>query len=176
MCPDLGENLLLEATVLGGIAPFSYNWVSAELEFYPDNPSIIIPASHITAPQNSYFVQITDQCGKVATSDTMIVHNQCPIIVPNVITKNEDNVNEIFIIRNLTDYPGLGLRVFDRWGNLVYKNEVYQNDWPVVLEDGTPLTEGTYFYQAEVKSDKKYTYDDNEKTKYQAQGFFRVIK
>jgi gliding motility-associated-like protein len=176
ICPDLGEFKNLGVTVYGGIPPFSYEWISGELEFYPDNAEIIIPASHITNYKNPYYVTMLDQCGKVASSDTMIVYNQCPIIVPNVITKNEDSVNEIFIIRNLQDFPGLGLRVFDRWGQMVYKNEVYQNDWPVVFDDGTPLTEGIYFYEAEVKSDKKYEYDDNEKTMYQAQGFFHVIK
>ncbi|MFT5581321.1 MAG: gliding motility-associated-like protein [Psychromonas sp.] len=176
ICPDLGEFKNLGVTVYGGIPPFSYEWISGELEFYPDNAEIIIPASHITNYENPYYVTMLDQCGKVASSDTMIVYNQCPIIVPNVITKNEDSVNEIFIIRNLQDFPGLGLRVFDRWGQMVYKNEVYQNDWPVVFDDGTPLTEGIYFYEAEVKSDKKYEYDDNEKTMYQAQGFFHVIK
>jgi hypothetical protein len=39
------------------------------------------------------------------------------------------------------------LIILNRWGNQVYKQENYQNNW-----SGTGLNEGTYYYLLRVKS------------------------
>ena len=37
--------------------------------------------------------------------------------------------------------------VYDRWGNLVYDNNLYQNDWGGTNNKGKPLNGDTYFYR-----------------------------
>lgn len=59
--------------------------------------------------------------------------------VPNVITPNSDGSNDLFIIENIGEDSHLS--VFNRWGNLVYQNENYQNNW-----DASLLSDGTYFF------------------------------
>ncbi|MBC7450672.1 MAG: gliding motility-associated C-terminal domain-containing protein [Cytophagales bacterium] len=49
------------------------------------------------------------------------------IFVPNLITPNGDYKNDRFEIRDLPE--GTYLEIFNRWGDLVYKNENYKNDW-----------------------------------------------
>jgi gliding motility-associated-like protein len=68
------------------------------------------------------------------------VHNTS-VVVSTVMTPNGDGKNDRFFIRNLELYPGTRLRVFDRWGTIVYESDDYRNDW-----DGGNLRGDTYFY------------------------------
>ena len=67
--------------------------------------------------------------------------------VPNVFTPNGDGVNDTFEIVGKENYTSVELEIFNRWGNQVYKNANYQNQW---VAEG--LNEGTYFYTLKVKS------------------------
>jgi len=175
VCPDTPENAELSTIVKNGTQPYTYYWHSDPTEYYPDQTSITVGPDFITEFLNPYYVEVTDACGKKIYSDTMNVYNQCPIIVPNVVTLNGDGVNEVFIIKNIKDYEAVRLKIFNRWGEMIYESEDYQNDWTVKHKNGELLLDGVYFYTAEVINDTKYTYDDQETTKYQAQGFFQVI-
>lgn len=175
VCPDTPENAVISTVLTDGIAPFDYFWHADPNEYYPNQAEITIGPDHITEFVQPYYVTVTDGCGKKIVSDTILVYNQCPIIVPNVVTSNGDGINEIFIIQNIKDYQAVHLKIFNRWGETIYESADYQNNWAVKHKNGAPLVDGVYFYTAEVINDIKYTYDDQEKTKYQAQGFFHVV-
>jgi len=175
ICPDTPENAELSVLAENGIGPLSYYWHADPNEYYPDQAEITIGPDFITEFVNPYYVEVTDACGKKIFSDTMLVYNQCPIIVPNIVTSNGDGINEIFIIKNIKDYQAVHLKIFNRWGEMIYESADYQNDWAVKHKNGTSLVDGVYFYTAEVINDIKYTYDDQDETKYQAQGFFHVV-
>lgn len=68
--------------------------------------------------------------------DTIAVENNL-LVPPNVITPNEDGVNDLFEIPDRENYR---LEIYTRWGGLIYESENYQNDWG---EDATP---GVYYY------------------------------
>lgn len=67
------------------------------------------------------------------------------IIIYNGFSPNGDGVNEFFTIENIEHFPSNEVKVFNRWGNLVFHKEGYNNDW-----DGKynkrDLPTGTYFY------------------------------
>lgn len=176
ICPDTPENAVLSTLVQNGIQPISFYWHSDPTEYYPDQTEITVGPNFITEFINPYSVEATDACGKKVFSDTILVYNQCPIIVPNVVTTNTDGINDVFIIQNIKDYQAVHLKIFNRWGELIYESTDYQNDWTVRHRNGIPLIDGVYFYTAEVINDRKYVYDDQEETKYQAQGFFHVVR
>lgn len=70
----------------------------------------------------------------------------CECFIPNVLTPNNDNLNDEFIVECLEQIEDGGvLRVYNRWGNEVYRNDQYRNDWNGTY-DGEPLPEGTYYY------------------------------
>jgi hypothetical protein len=55
-------------------------------------------------------------------------------------------------------FPGSVLKVYNRWGTLVYENENYDNTWT-----GEGLAEGTYYYvflQNFDNQDDKYFHGD----------------
>lgn len=72
----------------------------------------------------------------------------------NAITPNNDGVNDNWVIRNLDDFDGFELFIYDNGGNLLYNSINYQNNW-----DGTynsrPLPEGIYYYLF-TKGDTQY--------------------
>ncbi len=76
------------------------------------------------------------------------------IRVPNGFSPNDDGHNDEFFIDNPDGYK-LHLSIYNRWGNLLYDNENYDNTWNgtsekgVVVGEGVP--DGTYFYVIEYK-------------------------
>jgi gliding motility-associated-like protein len=66
--------------------------------------------------------------------------------IPNAITPNSDNKNDMWVINNLEKFPGNELIVFNRWGDILYKAKPYNNDWEGTNQNGQPLPEGTYYY------------------------------
>ena len=53
-------------------------------------------------------------------------------VVPNVITPNEDSINDIFLIGNLP--PNSSLTILNRWENQVYQSKKYDNSWDVTRD------------------------------------------
>lgn len=176
VCPDLGESAKIFANLSYGQPPYIYDWVSGQSETYPNSSTITVPPNYITELTNAYYVNVVDACFKTIASDTIWIHNQCPISFANVYSPNGDGVNDIFLIPNIDDYPAVRLTIFNRWGNVIYQDDDYSNDWDLTTYTGKTLTEGVYFYTAEVIDDKKYIYDDQKETEFQAQGFFHVVK
>ncbi|MFM9840371.1 MAG: gliding motility-associated C-terminal domain-containing protein [Cyclobacteriaceae bacterium] len=71
------------------------------------------------------------------------------IVVPEIFSPNGDGVNDFFEIFNPLN-KAIKLTVFNRWGNMVYAAERYDNTWNGVatqgLVIGSDLPDGTYFY------------------------------
>ena len=61
--------------------------------------------------------------------------------IPNVITPNGDGINDAFIIENIDKYPYSTLTILNRWGNVVYEINGYDNTWDAKDQPG-----GTYYY------------------------------
>jgi gliding motility-associated-like protein/uncharacterized repeat protein (TIGR01451 family) len=91
--------------------------------------------------------------GKVGTT-IKIAGSPDGLFISTVITPNGDNKNDYFIVRNVNQYPGSALYIYNRWGIMVYQSKDYQNNW-----SGTGLSEGTYYYrfvQKEGNNTKEY--------------------
>lgn len=73
---------------------------------------------------------------------------------PNVFTPNDDGENDNFQINCLDVYKDNHLQVFNRWGDIVYEKESYQNEWKGTYKNN-PLPAGTYFYILKLNELKK---------------------
>lgn len=64
--------------------------------------------------------------------------------VPNVITPNNDGVNDLLDLKNTSN--NTKLQIVNRWANVVYSSNDYKNDWNGNDSNGQLLTEGVYTY------------------------------
>ena len=69
------------------------------------------------------------------------------IIVPNIITPNGDGHNDYFVIENIERLESANLKIFNRWGTLIYSSDNYKNDW-----DGGDAPDGVYFWHIDYKT------------------------
>lgn len=79
--------------------------------------------------------------------DTAIVRLQVfPILrIPDVVTPNNDGMNDTFEIEGIDRFPDNELFIYNRWGREIYSAENYANEWDATF-NGTPVPNGTYFY------------------------------
>lgn len=74
--------------------------------------------------------------------------------IPNLFTPNEDGFNDLFIIPFLEDFPGARVRIYNRWGSLVYDAVNYsENPWDGTY-DGEEAPEGVYYWNIEFPGDR----------------------
>lgn len=70
--------------------------------------------------------------------------------LPNAITPNGDGLNDAFVFEILENpdkiYPDNELIIFNRWGDIVYTQRPYDNNWRGTGADGKELPHGTYYY------------------------------
>ncbi len=70
--------------------------------------------------------------------------------IPEGFSPNNDNVNDKFVIRGLSQYPNHDLVIMNRWGSKVFSSAPYENNWDGTnafgRSIGEKLPEGTYFY------------------------------
>ena len=170
-CDETEVNGQITCDVVNGVGPYFFSWNPS----LSNSSTLTFPTSLLDPNLNFMSVEVFDQCGKNIQSEAIRVYLNCPLGPPNVITVNGDGINEFFIIKNLEDYDRVSLMIFNRWGNLVYETDNYQNEWKGTDMRGVELTEGTYTYVVTPES-VKYIYDDVEKSKYTAHGFVHIIK
>ncbi|SMD16445.1 DUF7507 domain-containing protein, partial [Pedobacter nyackensis] len=72
-----------------------------------------------------------------------------PLDIPNTFTPNGDGKNDTFLITGMENYEAVGIFIYNRWGDEVYRNSNYRNEW-----DGKGLNDGTYFYVLKLKKGK----------------------
>jgi gliding motility-associated-like protein len=63
---------------------------------------------------------------------------------PNVITPNGDGVNDLFEVVNVPS--NTQVIILNRWGNVVFTSDNYQNNWDGKDISGGELIEGVYTY------------------------------
>ncbi|WP_282085892.1 PKD domain-containing protein [Aquimarina algiphila] len=84
-------------------------------------------------------------------SGEAFVVTQC-LTVFNEFSPNNDGVNDTFSIDCISQYPDNRLEIYNRWGNIVFEKDGYDNSWDgtsngravIYVEDKLPV--GTYYY------------------------------
>jgi gliding motility-associated-like protein len=79
------------------------------------------------------------------------------LFIPELITPNSDGSNDVFYINTLDNYKAVKLEVFNRWGNRVYINEKYNNEFAGKNQNGEKLADDVYFIILTIPELKTYT-------------------
>jgi gliding motility-associated-like protein len=107
-----------------------------------------------------YYVDVSEPLCNFSTNTYYYVDVvPCEIIIPNVFTPNGNSTNDSFEIFGLDRYPGSTMRIYNRWGNLVYESNSYYDQWK-----GTDMAEGTYFFVLGVKKTSGFEYYEGHLT------------
>lgn len=114
-----------------------------------DNNSGLTNPSHTYSHDGVYNVWlylVTDKgCVDSVTREVMVIIDE--IEIPNIITPNGDGLNDVFHITNIDKLEWSHIKIYNRWGTLVYNMENYKNDW-----DGENLADGVYYFTLEYKT------------------------
>ncbi|MCM4165904.1 MULTISPECIES: gliding motility-associated C-terminal domain-containing protein [unclassified Arenibacter] len=86
-------------------------------------------------------------------SDLIIMDDEVEVF--NVITPNNDGIHDVLTIRGIENYPNNTIKIYNRWGVLVYATKAYNNDsnyfdgtseGRATIASDNQLPVGTYFY------------------------------
>ncbi len=124
---------------------FKYRWIPESGLSCFDCNSVIITGD----ADQLYTITATNEygCIKIKTIRIVIKEKECNLenlVIPNAFTPNGDDLNDIYMI------PGLGdcdfkINVFNRWGNVVFEQNPFENQWDGKSDNGNDLPQGTYF-------------------------------
>ena len=117
------------------------NW-----SFGDDSTSIEYEPTHIYKYPGDYTVCLIAgnefNCFDTSCLEITIFPNE--IIIPNIFSPNNDVVNDEFVIYGINDL--FDIKIYNRWGNLVFDQNPYENNWNGENSNGKKLSEGQYFY------------------------------
>lgn len=86
---------------------------------------------------------------QVCVEDISIPISVKKLNIPNVLTRNEDGMNDQLVI---TSSAPVNLTIYTRWGTKVYEQENYKNDWK-----GEGLASGVYYYEVVLENSEVCT-------------------
>ena len=96
----------------------------------------------------------------------IVILEDKPIVIHNGISANGDGVNDGFMIEHIEGYPKNNLKIFNRWGVLVYEKDGYTNSEPfdghsngrATISADSKLPQGTYYYILEYQDTAEQTH------------------
>ncbi|MCI5081936.1 MAG: gliding motility-associated C-terminal domain-containing protein, partial [Saprospiraceae bacterium] len=151
-----GEEVELEAEGTWGMG--AVNWEGPEGLICQDCPRITV------LPQGNsiYEASVMNDEGCLA-SDTVHIQVRLDCIegdffIPNAFSPNGDGTNESFHITAYTDAQLEYLRIYDRWGELMFETNDFNQVWDGRFR-GKLLNPGVYVYYMRVKCPDEESYE-----------------
>lgn len=139
----IGRSVKLKAS--GGV---SYNW---------DNQSLIVGNTNTATPEvkpietTTFIVTVTDVNGCDYIDSVLVTVIQDPLSnfkEVTIITPNEDGDNDVLEFIGLESFPDNSLKIYNRWGGLIFEAYRYQSFGPLFdgTKNGERLPADTYYY------------------------------
>jgi gliding motility-associated-like protein len=148
--PCIDKTANIDLTVTGGVPAYIYIWADGAVST-EDRVGV--------EPGKTYSVTVGDAQGCTVTGEIAIDDSQADCFrVPDGFSPDGDGTNDNLVIRGIGKYPGNIVKIFNRWGNLVYEATNYDNSWNGVANTGGVVVgervqPGTYFYVIDLNND-----------------------
>lgn len=140
--PTSGSDPLLVNFTDNSTGAITYNW---------NFGNGAVATTQTVSPQTyngsgSYWAYLAVANGACVSKDSILITVELPpeIIIPNVFTPNNDNVNDVFKITAL-NIKEFNCTIYDRWGLKMFYWEDVTKGWDG-KKDGKNVPDGTYFY------------------------------
>ena len=140
-----GQSTMLNGLV-GGTDVF-YSWSPRQYIMAPNTltPVVNPPVSQL------YVLQVQSNKGCATATDTVLVKVYKKLFIPNAFTPNNDGINDTWFIETLQAYPNAEVKVFNRFGQLVFDNHGVNKPWDGTFK-GAQLPPGAYAYIIDLKN------------------------
>ena len=149
-CNKQDGEIIIQA--VNGIGQIKYTWSNTDGQILGNNAKLV------GVSDGTYIVEAEDAIGcKVISSPPISMTCTTPEI-PQIVTPDNDGKNDTWKINYKSSYPRVKVQIYNRWGNLVYESQPYEDDW-----DGKPsvsqtlgkneLPTGTYYYVIDKQGD-----------------------
>jgi gliding motility-associated-like protein len=135
---ELGGSVTLNPDIQGDIKALRWSPIEGLSNFTIKNP-VAYPGVTTT-----YYLTVTNLTN-CETTVGVTVKVVTPIKVPNVFTPNGDGINDLWVIKDLSNYPGCTVDVFNRYGQKLFHSQGYGKPWDGIF-NGRKLAPGTYYY------------------------------
>lgn len=133
-CADQHDGSIL-AMPSGGTGTFTFLWSNGGTDEMIDN-----------LYGGTYIVTVTDIVGCEMSDTTFVPTNpKACINPPNAFTPNGDLYNDTWFLENSYLYPDIDVKIFNRWGNLLYQQQNMYEPWDGT-NNGDPVPSETYYY------------------------------
>jgi gliding motility-associated-like protein len=94
-----------------------------------------------------YAVSIENACGIESDEVALeFINCECPLYSPNAFTPNGDLVNDVFQLTPSCQVDNYLLRVYDRWGRVVFQTEQVDEGWRGVSRAQKNMPMGVYVW------------------------------
>lgn len=142
-----GKSVKLEGKASG--SNLSFFWTPAA---YLDDPARPAP---IAVPQDDiiYTLHVTDGCN-ITVTDEVFVKVYKEIVIPNTFTPNGDGINDLWNIAGLKSYTEASVKIFNRYGEIIFKTIGYEKPWGGQY-NGRILPTGMYYYIIDLKNNEQ---------------------
>jgi len=95
---------------------------------------------------------VTDAEGCIDTATAFYTVSLQRIFIPNVFTPNDDGVLDRYTVVYRGE-ESFTMKIFDRWGKLMFETTDPETGWPGITTDGTKAEDGIYYYIVKVGGD-----------------------
>jgi len=153
-----GYEYLSHSTTLGSYDVVSSIWNLSSLS--PNQSESLTISVRVISSEDLLNIAILNQVNEVDRDETnnedsaQTEVDNC-LTISKGISPNGDGFNDVLFIPCLELYPENSIKIFNRYGTLIYQAEAYNNDWNGRANKGFPndnglLPVGTYFYILEI--------------------------
>ncbi|HET7119586.1 MAG TPA: gliding motility-associated C-terminal domain-containing protein, partial [Hanamia sp.] len=103
------------------------------------------------ATNQIYVLNVYSNKGCKTAVDSMLVKVYQQLYIPNAFTPNGDGINDTWDIETLQAYPGAEVKVFNRYGQIIFDNNGKSIWWDGTFK-GNPQSPGAYVYLIDLKN------------------------
>jgi gliding motility-associated-like protein len=127
---------VINYTILGGWPPYKIEW--------DQDTSTSTLRNNLHEGMHKIF--ITDNLGCQIEDTTYVGREECcHVYFPNAFSPNHDGINDIFKPISIKDIQAMLIKIYDRWGNMVFESHDYNKGWDGTIKNAFAES-ATYFY------------------------------
>lgn len=98
-------------------------------------------------------LELTNNAGTTIYTQYVNGTPDCPIVVPNIFSPNNDSINDLFAAIHVKE--PFSLEIYNRWGTIIFSADYPGTWWNGKTNSGTKAADGVYFYVLKLKESGK---------------------